>query len=391
MTSALPTAAGVASRRAVLRRLAGIAVTAMLPGCEATPAPEFTSAILPATARPPGRSRGATRIDVRRHGALGDGVHDDTTAFQHAIDALPDDGGTIVVPAGSYRIDPLRPVRLRSRMHLQLAADASLLAKPNNAARAYVLWLRLVDDVEVSGGRIVGERGRHLGTAGEWGHGIQIVGASRVTVRDLRISDCWGDGICIGAKNVHGGPRVLSTDVVIDRVVSTGNRRQGLSIGGSRRVRVSHCEFSHTAGTAPQCGIDIEPDKPDATTDVRIEHCRIHHNAAHGVLAYRRTHGVTIAECTIEHNARCGVVTDGCQDVTIAGNMIRGNGATGLLIKDGTAGGRVAGNTFGANGGSRSHRARDAFFLRGVDAKVERDIRIAGAAADIRVDRNAFL
>jgi parallel beta-helix repeat protein len=384
MTSAvLP--AGVSSRRTVLRHLVGIAVAAMLPGCKAAPAPEPRPRIVSATARPPGRSRGATRIDVRQHGALGDGVHDDTAAFQRAIDALPDDGGTVTVPPGAYRIDPLRTVRLRSRMHLQLASDASLLAIPNSAARAYVLWIRLADDVEVSGGRIIGERGQHRGTTGEWGHGIQIVGASRVTVRDIRISDCWGDGICIGAKNVHGRPRMLSTDVVIDRVVSTGNRRQGLSIGGSRHVSVSNSEFSHTAGTAPQCGIDIEPDKPDATTDVRIENCRIHHNAAHGVLAYRRTHVVSIEGCTIERNRRCGVVTDGCQGVTIAGNTIRDNGSTGLLIKDGTAGGLVAGNTFGANDGSRLLRARHGFSLQGAN------IRIGDAASHIRVDRNAFL
>jgi polygalacturonase len=50
---------------------------------------------------PPARARGAARIDVREHGAHGDGQQDDTTAIQAAIDALPPGGGTVHVPAGS--------------------------------------------------------------------------------------------------------------------------------------------------------------------------------------------------------------------------------------------------------------------------------------------------
>jgi hypothetical protein len=41
-------------------------------------------------------------IDVRAYGAKGDGVTDDTTAIQTAINALPGAGGTILFPAGTY-------------------------------------------------------------------------------------------------------------------------------------------------------------------------------------------------------------------------------------------------------------------------------------------------
>ena len=111
---------------------------------------------------------------------------------------LPEDGGTVAVPAGSYVIDPTRRVVLRSRMHLDLAPDARLLAKPNAAERAYVLEGARVSDVEISGGRIQGDRDGHLGDSGEWGHGVALYGARRVTVRDIQVSGCWGDGIAIG-------------------------------------------------------------------------------------------------------------------------------------------------------------------------------------------------
>lgn len=42
--------------------------------------------------------------NVRDYGAYGDGVHDDTTAIQAAINAVPADGGTVYFPAGIYNI-----------------------------------------------------------------------------------------------------------------------------------------------------------------------------------------------------------------------------------------------------------------------------------------------
>src|SRR5207237_1260855 len=44
-------------------------------------------------------------VSVMRFGALGDGVTDDTAAFQAAHDALPSTGGMIYMPAGSYLLN----------------------------------------------------------------------------------------------------------------------------------------------------------------------------------------------------------------------------------------------------------------------------------------------
>lgn len=44
-------------------------------------------------------------FDVRSFGAIGDGVADDTAAFQAAIDAAQENGRTVDIPAGTYRID----------------------------------------------------------------------------------------------------------------------------------------------------------------------------------------------------------------------------------------------------------------------------------------------
>jgi hypothetical protein len=295
---------------------------------------------------PAKRARGSAVLNVRNYGANGDGVHDDTSAFQAAVNALPSAGGTVHVPAGTYVIDPARNVRLRSKMHLQLASGAVLVAKRNDLERAYVLMVYKVSDVEISGGRIIGDRDNHLGTRGEWGHGIMVRGSSRVTVRDIHISKCWGDGISIGGAMVTNKPTIPSADVVVANVVCTNNRRQGLTIGCSNNVKVYDSEFSNSNGIAPACGIDIEPDSGDSrtTSTVHIENCLIRNNQGNGVLVYKRVQGVVIKRCTVEYNGGHGILTIGPNTGYIAANRIQHNYLVGLMFGSGTRGYQSSGN-----------------------------------------------
>ncbi|WP_158549317.1 right-handed parallel beta-helix repeat-containing protein [Lysobacter silvisoli] len=318
-------------------------------------------------------ARGAARIDVRAHGARGDGRHDDTAAFQAAIDALPAAGGTVAVGAGDYLIDPLRSVRLRNRMHLRMDARARLLARPNAAPRAYVLDATGVEQVEISGGAIVGERDRHQGDAGEWGHGLMIRAAAQVTVRDLHISDCWGDGISIGGAKGAGGRIVPSRDIALLRVRCIGNRRQGLTIGRSRRVRVDDSEFADTGGALPGCGIDIEPDAGDIAHDVVIAGCRVRGNRGAGIQLYKRSSLIRVRDCTIEANQGHGVLVIGASDCEIAGNRIRRNGLGGLALRPGSADVAVSGNEFVGNAPKRGS-PRSAQLSVAPEA---RDVRVA--------------
>ena len=284
---------------------------------------------------PPQRARGSAVINVRNHGALGDGVHDDTNAFQSAIDALPAGGGTVVVPVGTYLLDPVQRVVLRSRMHLSMASGAVLKAKANSAERAYVLMLHKISDVAISGGEIEGDRDRHNGTTGQWGHGIMVRGASRVTIRDILIRKCWGDGITI-ATSVPGpdNPRVIGEDIVIANVACLDNRRAGMSIGQSRMVKVYDSEFSYTGGITPGCGINVESDfdNPGAS-DLRIENCAFRHNQANGIQVYKRAVRVAIRDNTIERNNGYGVLVMGASTGWINANRIRHNQLIGIGIR----------------------------------------------------------
>lgn len=329
------------ARRNFLKKTSALAATFALSGT-ALPA-------LAAVYVPPTRQRGSTIRNVRNYGAYGDGSHDDTTGIQRAIDSLPSSGGTVYIPAGTYLIDATRTVRLRSLMHLKLDPGAKLLARANSADRYYVVNAYKVHDVEISGGQIVGERDRHQGTTGQWGHCIGVRGCQRVTVRDIRLSKAWGDGISIGASN--GTTTILSENVAVANIVSTGNRRQGMTIGRCRNVKVYDSEFSYTSGIKPGCGIDIEPDPfgTSVTDTVRIENCWIHHNAGNGVQVYKAVKDVVIKACTIDYNKGYGVLMLRAVTGYVVNCKIAHNRLYGVSARDATRYYQISSNTFRNN------------------------------------------
>ncbi|MGN0657662.1 MAG: glycoside hydrolase family 28 protein [Ruminiclostridium sp.] len=62
-------------------------------------------------------------INVKEFGAAGDGVHDDTTSIQTAINCLPK-GGRLFFPEGVYSV---APINLKSHITIELAENAVLL------------------------------------------------------------------------------------------------------------------------------------------------------------------------------------------------------------------------------------------------------------------------
>lgn len=346
---------------------------------------------------PPARARGSTRVNVRNYGARGNGTADDTTAFQKAVNALPSDGGTVYVPAGTYRIDAVRSVKLRSRMHLQMDPSAKLVAKPTGAAQYNVVLADNIHDVAISGGQIIGERDQHAGTSGEGGHGIRIRGSQRVTIRDIRISKCWGDGITVGPKPVWQAPYIPSRDVALAGVVCTGNRRNALSIGNVIGMKVYDSEFSNTHGTKPQCGIDVEPDNDDygsndSCDNVHIQNCLMIGNAKNGLnLWSQRAQGITVKNCVMDNNGVCGVFAEGARNVVLTGNTISHNQSNGMALRKNSSNYQVYGNTSFQNYAKQGPNPRSPFDLVGVARKVEKDIIVSNdGSSGMSIGKNHY-
>lgn len=332
---------------------------------------------------PPVRTRGAAIVSVKSYGAVGDGIHDDTAAFQAAVNALPSTGGTVTVPAGTYLIDPTKKVNLRSYMLLQMDPAAKLQAKTNSAIRAYLVYANGKTQVEIAGGQLIGDRDTHQyvsGSTSEWNHGIQILGCTHVTIRDLWVGKCAGDGICTGGN---------TSDLVIANVVSTGNRRQGLSLTQCNNVKVYDSEFSYTNGTSPECGIDIEPDLAYTASNIWIENCRLNNNKKYGINVYKRVSQVTLNACTIENNGSCGAVTVGCSYVTVQNCLVQNNSATGVQFYSGDH--LVLKDSISFNNYNRlGNKDRVDFYLTGYASTISRDVLIKSYATAVTVGTNLY-
>lgn len=250
---------------------------------------------------------GVINVKTQPYGAKGDGATDDTAAIQRAIRAAAGSFRTVLIPKGTYMINPTADsgrngLLLGSRMTLRLAPEAVLKALPSSSESYSILVASRVSDVKVIGGTLLGERSAHKGTTGEWGMGLTLYNARNVTVQDVTARECWGDGFYIAAD---------SRQISLCRVTADHNRRQGLSITGANGVLVSHSTFENTGGTPGESGLDIEPNRGDTVCNVLITGCTVRNNGGEGIAS-----GVPFSHTGLSF----------VRDIVIDGNTVSGNG-----------------------------------------------------------------
>ncbi|HQW16107.1 MAG TPA: right-handed parallel beta-helix repeat-containing protein [Niabella sp.] len=276
-------------------------------------------------------------LNVRLFGAKGNGTADDTKAFQTAIDLLAaNGGGTVMVPAGVYAIDARVSVQLKSKVDLFMLDTTSVLkAIPNDATNYVVLMIADAMDVQVRGGKILGERTQHLGTKGEWGMGIGVYGSANVRISNMVIADCWGDGIYISDNKAKTH---ASAFVGLKNVISRNNRRQGLSIIKASYILVDSCKFIYTNGTAPQAGIDIEPNY-DTASYITIRNTECAYNKGSGIQTYElKTANPTVITNLeihnnhLHHNSAWGGRISGGRNINFTENRIYSNALSPMIF-----------------------------------------------------------
>lgn len=269
----------------------------MLLSCSQRAAP------LAPSGEPTDTTSAAPEIWVNDVGAVAGDTINDTWAFQKAIDSMAGlGGGTVKVRSGKYYIDVDTSIKMKSHVTLYMFdTTRKLIAKPTYSGRYNVISVRNLSDVTIMGGKIVGERYSHTGpecpNKCEQGYGIGIYGSTNIYVTRTHIADCWGDGIILAGSDGAG-----CKNITLKRIVSTNNRRQGLSILRVDGAMIDSCAFLNTNGTPPQDGIDIEPDS-DTAQNITIKNCEFGYNVGNGIeMNAKRTTNAVIRNVTVQNN-----------------------------------------------------------------------------------------
>lgn len=247
------------------------------------------------------------KMNALQFGIVGDGVTDVTEALQNAIKFVCDKADSyLYIPDGTYMIDGVdhsKPpagttylrdsggIKLLNGLTLEHGNNTIMSIIPNNY-RMYVGYrIYNSSNITVKGGRIIGDRDKHIGEyGGEWGYLIAISGSKNITIDGVKVSKAWGDGINI--QYLTSEPSLPTSirnpkNIVIKNVISDMNRRQGLSIEAGSNIIVKNSEFTNTSGTAPQSGIDLEPSTRDSViSNVTIDGCYFNNNANRNLTAY---------------------------------------------------------------------------------------------------------
>lgn len=308
----------------------------------------------PASAHDAVRHKGGLIVNVKKFGAYGDGEADDTAAIQRAVDkAVAAGGGTVVVPAGTYMVNPVAHanvgIRLGSNVTLTFRRGAILKAIANSSTNYALISVQGAQNVTIRGGLLIGDRDVHTGTTGEWGNGVQVNGgSSNIKILGTVVRNCWGDGFYIS----------VARNVLLSGITSERNRRQGLSIIGGEHIAVVRSTFRGTGGTSPELGIDIEPNRGSVVQHVKIELCNVSDNAGGGILVTVPTalinsvkvEDVTISRNKISGNGRntlhqgpiSGIELYGVNGMKVIGNTVTGNLGRGISISHGGVNSLVA-------------------------------------------------
>jgi parallel beta-helix repeat protein len=303
-------------------------------------------------------------VNVKVFGAKGDGVKDDTKAFNDAINSLVY-GGNVIVPPGTYMIQgwatgavsdfPTGGIKLKSNITFSMPG-ATLKVIPNDKDDYACINITDCYNVKIQGGTIYGERYDHIPNSNanpiaQWGYGIAVVGSQNVTIEGVIVKKCFGDGIYIGANKAGA----LSENVQIINNMVDENRRNGLSVTGCKGGVISGNSFVNTGGMSPESGVDLEPNPGKIVTGLIIENNLFAGNIQHGLLlasiqaGTRSASGCTIRNNIMRNNVLSGIYLNGADKNVFCSNISQDNGDNGMAMLDSHFN-IVSGNQYRKNG-----------------------------------------
>jgi len=208
-----------------------------------------------------------------------------TTALQLAFDS----GMDIFVPqmASSWITNQLFLTEDNQTILFEEGVVVEALAGAFMGGNDSLLYAESVDNVRLEGyGATLRMRQSDYTQApysvAEWRMGIRLHSVTNFDVVGLTVEDTGGDGIYV--RGTFSVPDALSEDVTIQDVTINNAYRNGISVISAKNLLIDNVVIVNTSGTAPQVGIDIEPNDPgDTIENVTIQNSIIQSNLGNGI------------------------------------------------------------------------------------------------------------
>lgn len=152
-------------------------------------------------------------LDVRAFGAVGDGVTDDTTAIQNALNAVPAGGGTVYFPPGTYLISSALAASVSGTTVLGAGWGASIILGSVNQADAAILrWGGAAPAANLSNMAVL-----NIQLKGQWSTGspglLAHPSSGGHTIDHVMVSGCrffnTSQGVCTGVLFLQPGDNDL--------------------------------------------------------------------------------------------------------------------------------------------------------------------------------------
>lgn len=161
----------------------------------------------------------------------------------------------------------------------------------------------------------------------EWRHVLSFHGCSNVKVYGLTLAESGGDGIYLGS----GPNRETNKNVHIKDVTCARNYRQGISVITAEDLLIENTVMCDTAGTAPEAGIDFEPNRPqERLVNVVMRNCTTQGNKGDGYELYLPLLDATSEPVSIRIE-NCRSIDDGMCSVRVASGNRPGKAVKGSV------------------------------------------------------------
>ncbi len=153
-------------------------------------------------------------------------------------------------------------------------------------------------------------------TKGEWRMCLHLGSCTNVQVLGLTLRDSGGDGIYLGNADPQ---QPYCKDIVVRDCTMDNNRRQGMSVISAVNLLVENCTFRSTKGTAPQAGVDLEPNRAnEKLRNCVFRRCTMEANTGAGILVYMGPLDETTEDVSVRFE-RCRVLGANGSGIAIGG------------------------------------------------------------------------